>query len=1013
MLTSRFRNPRAGGESDRVRHAKPYCTCWNKRSPLTWRELASRCTCGEDTEVSEWKWEPPNDSTPSWVVVSEDQRLVTFHPFYSSGTAAIKGDTPLKHNYHYYWEIKMLTDTYGTDIMVGLGTNKVNISEPQFQFRSLLGSDAESYGLSYTGAVRHNATVTRDSAGFCRGTIIGVRVDLWRGTLEFYINRRPQGVYCVSDHASVCRGVGLSYTGAVRHNATVTRDSAGFCRGTIIGVRVDLWRGTLEFYINRRPQGVYCVSDQASVRCGVGLSYTGAVRHNATVTRDSAGFCRGTIIGVRVDLWRGMLEFYINRRPQGLSYTGAVRHNATVTRDSAGFCRGTIIGVRVDLWRGTLEFYINRRPQGLSYTGAVRHNATVTRDSAGFCRGTIIGVRVDLWRGTLEFYINRRPQGVYCVSDHASVCRGVGLSYTGAVRHNATVTRDSAGFCRGTIIGVRVDLWRGMLEFYINRRPQGLSYTGAVRHNATVTRDSAGFCRGTIIGVRVDLWRGTLEFYINRRPQVTRDSAGFCRGTIIGVRVDLWRGTLEFYINRRPQGVYCVSDQASVRCGVGLSYTGAVRHNATVTRDSAGFCRGTIIGVRVDLWRGMLEFYINRRPQGVYCVSDHASVCRGVGLSYTGAVRHNATVTRDSAGFCRGTIIGVRVDLWRGTLEFYINRRPQVTRDSAGFCRGTIIGVRVDLWRGTLEFYINRRPQGISFYNLRRHQSLFPMMCSTAAQSSMRLIYAASWSASLLVDSAKILAASVRKDAKVKVPPGLWYTLKNQFWLTLPTEGKFWLCLPIFSSFILLNLHRHQSRFPMMCSTAAQSSMRLIYAASWSAFLLVDSAKILAASVRKDAKVKVPPGLWYTLKNQFWLTLPTEGKFWLCLPIFSSFILLNLHRHQSRFPMMCSTAAQSSMRLIYAASWSAFLLVDSAKILAASVRKDAKVKVPPGLWYTLKNQFWLTLPTEAYFVLLNLHRLFYCRPILDASHIRGVMERFLAGRLREDTGCLSEERRES
>ncbi|KAJ2938045.1 hypothetical protein O0L34_g14499 [Tuta absoluta] len=205
MLTSRFRNPRAGGESDNVRHAKPYCTCWNKRSPLTWRELASRCSCGEDNEVSEWKWEPPNDSTPSWVVVSEDQRLVTFHPFYSSGTAAIKGDTPLKHNYHYYWEIKMLTDTYGTDIMVGLGTNKVNISEPQFQFRSLLGSDAESYGLSYTGAVRHNATVTRDSAGFCRGTIIGVRVDMWRGTLEFYINRRPQGVsfYNLRRHQSL------------------------------------------------------------------------------------------------------------------------------------------------------------------------------------------------------------------------------------------------------------------------------------------------------------------------------------------------------------------------------------------------------------------------------------------------------------------------------------------------------------------------------------------------------------------------------------------------------------------------------------------------------------------------------------------------------------------------------------------------------------------------------------------------------------------------------------------
>lgn len=125
------------------------------------------------------------------------------------------------------------------------------------------------------------------------------------------------------------------------------------------------------------------------------------------------------------------------------------------------------------------------------------------------------------------------------------------------------------------------------------------------------------------------------------------------------------------------------------------------------------------------------------------------------GLSYTGAVRHNATTALDSAGFCRGTIIGVMVDMWRGTLEFYLNRKPQ----------------------------------GISFYNLRRHQCLFPMVCSTAAQSSLRLIYASSWRASLLVDAAKILAASVSADARLRVPPGIWYTLRSNFWLTFPNQG--------------------------------------------------------------------------------------------------------------------------------------------------------------------------------------------------------------------------------
>ena len=31
---------------------------------------------------------------------------------------------------------------------------------------------------------------------------------------------------------------------------------------------------------------------------------------------------------------------------------------------------------------------------------------------------------------------------------------------------------------------------------------------------------------------------------------------------------------------------------------------------------------------------------------------------------------------------------------------------------------GTIIGVHLDRWRGTLEFYLNRKPLGIAFSNI-------------------------------------------------------------------------------------------------------------------------------------------------------------------------------------------------------------------------------------------------------------------------------------------------------
>ncbi|XP_022837951.1 SPRY domain-containing SOCS box protein 3-like isoform X1 [Spodoptera litura] len=176
-----------------ARNAKPYCQCWNQNRPRLW-ESSGGCACGEHADISEWRWEMPESTGTSWVMMCPDQKQVTFHPFYSSGTAAVKGDTPLVRDYHYYWEIKMLTEPYGTDIMVGLGTNKVNMADSLFTFTSFLGRNGESYGLSYTGALRHNASVTRDNVGFCKGSIIGVKVDLWQGTLEFYINRKSQGI---------------------------------------------------------------------------------------------------------------------------------------------------------------------------------------------------------------------------------------------------------------------------------------------------------------------------------------------------------------------------------------------------------------------------------------------------------------------------------------------------------------------------------------------------------------------------------------------------------------------------------------------------------------------------------------------------------------------------------------------------------------------------------------------------------------------------------------------------
>lgn len=168
---------------------EPFCDCWDGDSETEPGD--PDCGCGEEYEIVKWRWDA-NRCSPRWVELYEDNKQVVFHPLYSSGTAVAKGNIGLQHNMHYYWEIKMLTQPYGTDIMVGLGTNAVGVALNDYA--TFLGANENSFGLSYTGAICQNGVVIDDCPGFCKGTIIGVMVDMFQGTLEFYLNREPQGI---------------------------------------------------------------------------------------------------------------------------------------------------------------------------------------------------------------------------------------------------------------------------------------------------------------------------------------------------------------------------------------------------------------------------------------------------------------------------------------------------------------------------------------------------------------------------------------------------------------------------------------------------------------------------------------------------------------------------------------------------------------------------------------------------------------------------------------------------
>lgn len=149
------------------------------------------CQCGEEDSYFDWVWD--EDSKSSACHLKQDHREVMFHMDYSCGTAAVRGTVPMKENQH-YWEVKMTSTVYGTDMMVGVSTMNIDLNKYRHAFCSLLGRDEDSWGLSYTGVTHHKAQKELYTSKFGQGDIIGVHLDMWLGTMSYYKNRRPLGI---------------------------------------------------------------------------------------------------------------------------------------------------------------------------------------------------------------------------------------------------------------------------------------------------------------------------------------------------------------------------------------------------------------------------------------------------------------------------------------------------------------------------------------------------------------------------------------------------------------------------------------------------------------------------------------------------------------------------------------------------------------------------------------------------------------------------------------------------
>ena len=161
--------------------------------------LAGKLSCPEsycpwpDSYQECWYWN--NDDKSPDVYISNNKKIACFYidPVdESTGTAAVRGTKAFTHGQH-YWEVK-LSSVFGTSVMIGVGTKQALLQTNNYEFVDLVGWDTQSWGLSYKGMIWHGGQYRKYCEPFYDSTVIGVLVDMDRGTLSYFKNGEPLGV---------------------------------------------------------------------------------------------------------------------------------------------------------------------------------------------------------------------------------------------------------------------------------------------------------------------------------------------------------------------------------------------------------------------------------------------------------------------------------------------------------------------------------------------------------------------------------------------------------------------------------------------------------------------------------------------------------------------------------------------------------------------------------------------------------------------------------------------------
>ncbi|KAL5290704.1 SPSB3 family protein [Megaselia abdita] len=148
----------------------------------------------------------------------------------------------------------------------------------------------------------------------------------------------------------------------------------------------------------------------------------------------------------------------------------------------------------------------------------------------------------------------------------------------------------------------------------------------------------------------------------------------------------------------------------------------------------------------------------------------------GVGTNEVNLTEFNYTYT---------SALGLNGNSWAFSYRGFKQHNGESSIYGNKINQGCIVGVLLDLSLGYIEFFINRRSLGIAYRNIPTDKSLYPMVCSTASKSSIRLITSLSFEDSLIYRSYETIVKNGLLKS-LQILPGLEHLLLRYWYLNPP-----------------------------------------------------------------------------------------------------------------------------------------------------------------------------------------------------------------------------------